>query len=234
MHPPNGNVYVILDKSNGWYKINVNGIIGWVSGDYVKSVTDVPREMYQFLVLSGTSGISVYDLNNALAGNGIFEGKGQAFIDASAKHNVNELYLVSHAFLETGYGKSKLATGVLVDRVDGRPVEPRKVYNMFGIGAFDSDPIRLGAERAYKEGWFTPEAAITGGAKFISESYINHPEHKQDNLYKMRWNPVNPGTHQYATDIGWAYKQTRNIDIMMEICAQSSSVNLRFDVPKYR
>src|SRR5699024_3134038 len=136
---PNGSVYVVLDKSNSWYKINANGKKGWVSGDYIETVTDVPREMYQFLVLSGTSGISAYDLNNILAGNGIFEGKGQAFIDASRKHNVNELYLVSHAFLETGYGKSKLATGIVVDRVDGKPVEPKKVYNMFGIGAFDSD-----------------------------------------------------------------------------------------------
>ena len=26
----------------------------------------------------------------------------------------------------------------------------------------------------------------------------------QNTLYKMRWNPANPGTHQYATDINWA------------------------------
>ncbi|WP_411841593.1 hypothetical protein, partial [Staphylococcus equorum] len=23
-------------------------------------------------------------------------------------------------------------------------------------------------------------------------------------LYKMRWNPENPGEHQYATDVRWA------------------------------
>ncbi|MCR2045595.1 SH3 domain-containing protein [Anaerosalibacter massiliensis] len=229
-----GSAYIVLDKSNGWYKINANGKIGWVYGEYVNSVNDFPREMYQFLVLSGTSGISINDLNNALRGKGILEGKGQAFIEAGKQHNVNELYLLSHAFLETGNGTSKLATGILVDKVDGKAVTPRVVYNMFGIGAADKDPLRLGAEYAYKEGWFTPEAAIIGGAKFISKSYINNPNYQQDTLYKMRWNPISPGSHQYATDIGWALKQTRNIDIMMEICAQSSSVTLRFDIPKYR
>ena len=228
-----GSVYIVLDKSNGWYKINSNGKIGWISGEYVKPVNSFPREMYQFLVLSGTSGISVKDLNNALVGKGILEGRGQAFIDAGKQHNVNELYLLSHALLETGNGKSKLATGILVDKVDGKAVTPKVVYNMFGIGAFDSDPLRLGSERAYKEGWFTPEAAIVGGAKFISSSYINNPKYKQDTLYKMRWNPISPGSHQYATDIGWAAKQVKNIDSMMGMFAQSSSISLKFDIPKY-
>ena len=26
----------------------------------------------------------------------------------------------------------------------------------------------------------------------------------QNTLYSMRWNPKNPGEHQYATDIKWA------------------------------
>ncbi|WP_147525012.1 SH3 domain-containing protein, partial [Anaerosalibacter massiliensis] len=229
----NGDVYIVLDESDGWCKINNNGKIGWISGNYVQLVNNVPRDMYQFLVLSGPSGVSADDLNNALRGKGILAGKGQAFIEAGKQHNVNELYLLSHAFLETGNGTSKLATGILVDKVDGKAVTPRVVYNMFGIGAADKDPLRLGAEYAYKEGWFTPEAAIIGGAKFISKSYINNPNYQQDTLYKMRWNPISPGSHQYATDIGWAVKQTRNIDIMVEIYAQSSSANLKFDIPKY-
>src|SRR5699024_11256103 len=58
------------------------------------------------------------------------------------------------------------------------------------------------------EGWFTPQDAIVGGAEFIGEKYISVG---QDTLYKMRWNPANPATHQYATDAGWAVKQTGNI-----------------------
>ncbi|MBS4536518.1 SH3 domain-containing protein, partial [Clostridium sp. D2Q-14] len=215
-------IYIVLDELDGWYKIKSNGITGWVSGDYTKSSNQAPKEMYQFLVLSGNSGLSANQLNNILKGKGILEGKGQAFIDASKKYNVNEIYLISHVLLETGNGKSSLATG--------RTVNGKTVYNMYGIGAYDHDPIGTGSQYAYNQEWFTPENAIIGGAKFISQRYVNNSSYKQDTLYKMRWNPDTPGTHQYATDIGWAYKQTAKIKELYDLC---TDYTLRFEIPKY-
>ncbi|NLJ40257.1 MAG: SH3 domain-containing protein, partial [Clostridiales bacterium] len=229
-----GEVYIALEESGNWYRIKANGVEGWISANYTEYTNDVPKEMYQFLVLSGGSGVSAEDLNSKLVGKGILEGQGQAFIDAGKKYNINEIYLLSHALLETGHGKSELANGILVDTVDGEEVEPKIVYNMFGIAAYDSSPIRSGSERAYKEGWFTPEEAIIGGGKWIAGNYINHSTYKQDTLYKMRWNPANPGVHQYATDVGWAYKQTSNMDLFFEICDGLESVSLKFDIPIYR
>ena len=55
------------------------------------------------------------------------------------KH-VNEVYLISHALLETGSVKSELANGV---EIDGK-----KYYNFYGVGALDSDPIKTGSEYA--------------------------------------------------------------------------------------
>src|SRR5699024_6656123 len=115
-------IYDVLAESNGWYKINFKGKEGWVSGSYISPISkihyqneiDDPR-MLQFLSLSRPSGISVQDLNKELKGKGILEGKGKAFIEASQKYNINEIYLVSHALLETGNGTSKLATGVKVN-----------------------------------------------------------------------------------------------------------------------
>ncbi|MCL6615621.1 MAG: glucosaminidase domain-containing protein, partial [Anoxybacillus ayderensis] len=138
--------------------------------------------------------------------------------------------LISHALLETGNGTSALATGVVVSQVDGQPVEPKTVYNMYGIAAYDSCPITCGAEYAYKQGWFTPEAAIIGGAQYIASKYINNPTYKQDTLYKMRWNPDNPGTHQYATDIGWAVKQVTNIKRLYDLLDRYTLI---FDIPVY-
>src|SRR5699024_7878650 len=89
----------------------------------------------------------------------------------------------------------------------------KTTYNMFGIGAVDNDPLRQGAFKAYREGWFTPEKAIEGGAAWIGGSYI-HNEHKQNTLYKMKWNPNMVSGYawkQYATDIAWATKQTYKI-----------------------
>ena len=49
-------------------------------------------------------------------------------------------------------------------------------------------------------------------------------------LYKMLWNPENPGTHQYATDIGWAVKQAVSIE---KIFSSFTDATLSFDVPVY-
>jgi mannosyl-glycoprotein endo-beta-N-acetylglucosaminidase len=239
-------VYTVLNSSNGWYQINVEGITGWISGEYAIIVAEIgqpqimpttawtiQREMYQFMILSGSSGITASNLNAELTGKGILAGRGQAFIDAGRNNNINEIYLLAHALLETGHGTSALATGVLVSTVDGVPVEPRVTYNIYGIGAKDEAPVRLGSEYAYKQGWFTPEAAIIGGAKWIADGYVNNATHKQDTLYKMRWNPSNAGRHQYATDIGWALKQTRSMQLMLDICLRYS-VQIRFDIPIYK
>src|SRR5699024_736034 len=187
--------YDVLGESNGWYQINFKGKKGWVSGAYVSPISKINYQnevdnpkMLQFLSLSHPSGISVKDLNKELEGKGILEGKGQAFIEASQKYNINEIYLVSHALLETGNGTSALSNGIEVNGV--------KVYNMFGIGAYDGQAIEAGSKRAYEEGWNTPEKAIIGGAQFIANSYINSSTYKQDTLYKMRWNPANPTVHQ--------------------------------------
>lgn len=189
-------------------------------------------DFYQFLVLSKNAGMRPTDLDNKiLYDKGTLANKGRIFVNASYEYNINEVYLISHALLETGNGKSALASGVLVSQVKGKIVPPKKVYNMFGIRAIDSCPLTCGAEYAYEQGWFTPELAITGGAKFISEQYVNHPIYKQDTLYKMRWNPNMPGNHQYATDIGWAKKQVPNIKKLYDLIDQHT---LYFEVPHYK
>src|SRR5699024_878768 len=106
------------------------------------------------------------------------------------------------------------------------------VYNMYGIGANDSCPVKCGAKKAYEEGWTTPEKAIIGGAAFIGNNYIKAG---QNTLYKMRWNPdamekYGYATHQYATDIGWASKQ---ITTMYNLYQSIGSYKLYLDIPKY-
>jgi beta-N-acetylglucosaminidase len=137
--------------------------------------------------------------------------------------------------LETANGSSILANGVLVSEVAGVPVESKLTYNMFGIGAYDISALKLGAERAYTEEWFTAEAAIDGGIQWISDNYINSTIYKQNTIYKMKWNPAIPanGTyrHQYATDISWAYKQSYRIK---EILDKSTNANLIFEIPQYK
>ncbi|MBV2698063.1 N-acetylglucosaminidase [Staphylococcus aureus] len=118
-----------------------------------------------------------------------------------SESEVNVIYLVSHALVETGNGKSELAKGIK----DGK----KRYYNFFGIGAFDSSAVRSGKSYAEKEQWTSPDKAILGGAKFIRNEYF---ENNQLNLYQMRWNPENPAQHQYASDIRWADKIAKLMD----------------------
>lgn len=178
---------------------------------------------YQFLDLSSSAGISEQAMNDFLSNKGILAGKAKSYLTAASKYKISEVYLTAHSALETGNGTSILANGVIVNGV--------KVYNMYGICAYDSDPIGYGSKYAYDMGWTTPEKAIEGGAKWISERYINNVSYKQNTLYKMRWNPESPGVHQYATDIGWAVKQTYSIKNMYD---SFSKATLRFDIPVYK
>lgn len=177
---------------------------------------------YQFLDLSKPNNVSEETLNNYLADKGVMKGMGAAFIEAAKEYNVSEVYLVAHACLESGNGTSQLATGVEVNGTT--------VYNLFGIGAYDANPVGNGSQRAYSQGWTSVESAIKGGAKWISENYVNSSDGRQNTLYKMLWNPENPGTHQYATDIGWAVKQAISIE---KIFSSFTDATLSFDVPVY-
>lgn len=189
--------------------------------------------IYQFLKLNYIEGITAEELDVILLGKGILAGQGRIILDACKEYNVNPAYIIAHAFLETGNGTSPLSNGsIIVSTVKGVPVlESKPIYNMFGIGANDENALVLGSERAYTEGWFTPEAAIVGGIKFISTDYINNSIHKQNTLYKMRWNPTSPATHQYATDIAWAYKQSYRIKEILNGC---TNANLIFEIPQYK
>src|SRR5699024_1507151 len=112
-------------------------------------------------------------------GKGILGGQAQAFINGARNNNINEFYLIVHAYLESGYGNSALANGYNVGlnskgkavletkKNKGKLKNVKKVYNMFGIGAVDANPTEGGAVTAYNNGWTSPALAIQGGAKWI-------------------------------------------------------------------
>ena len=101
---------------------------------------------------------------------------------------------------------------------------------MFGIGAYDSDAVGTGSKMAYNQGWTTPVAAIMGGAEWISKNYINAPSGRQNTIYKMRWNPQNPGNHLYAGDIAWAVSQA---SILGDFIDNFTDASLNYEVPVY-
>lgn len=200
---------------------------GWVSA----SESDVDRYMnpenfktgdakFQHLDLSAVPDVTASQLNNFLRGKGVLEGMGSAFLEAGRVEGINPIYLVVHANLETGGGTSALARGT-VPGYGG-------YHNLFGINAVDGTAEESGARFAKSQGWSSIEAAILGGAKFVAVEYIKRG---QNTLYKMRWNPEAPGQHQYATDIGWAVKQSGPISTVYR--QYFPNVSKIFDIPVY-
>lgn len=235
---PSGHNIRVFD--NTWRRASLNEVLTYVDPT---GIDPNSRLFYQFLDLSKSAGTTATTLNKLLLSKGTLSGLGQAFVTAGSQYNINEVYLLSHALHETGNGTSKLASGVPVDKdgnalinSEGDRIYPERpiaatVYNMYGIQAFDSNPLGSGAKYAFEQKWFTPEAAVIGGAYWIGSSYINHPTYKQNTLYKMRYNPDSPGTHQYATNIAWADIPTRQI---YNVYQMLDSYTLNFDVPKYQ
>ncbi|SEA76906.1 Beta-N-acetylglucosaminidase [Thalassobacillus cyri] len=238
-----------ISGNNKWYQIWLGSWRNAKPSDVKYYLDPSNQNRFQFLMLSGTANSTISDLQPILEGKGTLSGHEEAFINASKDYNVNEVYLVAHALHETGNGGSTLAQGVYVDS-NGYPVrnsagelvsdeeapaDATKVYNMYGIAAYDSNPLNGGAKYAYEKGWTTPEKAIRGGANWISVNYVNHSAYAQNTLYEMKWNPnsslTNPYRHQYATDIGWADKQIPKIK---KIYDQLPNAKLSFDIPQYK
>lgn len=196
-----------------------------------KNFNSDSSEYLQFLDLSQNTGLNATEINEkVLTNKGTLSGTAASFIEAAKTHNVNEVYLIAHALHETGNGNSTLAKGIPVDE-NGKIVSADKavhtVYNYYGYGAVDSDPINGGAMFAFKNKWFSPKTAIVGGAATIANNYINDG---QNTLYKMRWNPDSPGYPQYATHVMWAVLQT---DRMHQIYDSVDSYVLKLDVPTF-
>ena len=204
---------------------------------------------YQFAQLNhGYSGmvsaaqLDAYIASTANGRTGTLAGNGEAFVNAARRYGVNEVYLLAHAILESGWGTSTLAKGYVYDGktlVDGKTWPKGTYYNFYGIGAYDSSPLSGGRALAIKNGWDTPEKAIHGAARWIATNYLNNA-FSQNTLYKMRWNYVEYARygsvgHQYATDRDWATK----IGSLMNAIYASASVGqaktgLTFLVPSYR
>ncbi len=232
-----GTLVTVLkeDSKSKWVEVSYNAWRNATSSD-VKYYLDPTNfssdkvQRFQFMDLTKSSEVPVSILNQYLKGKGILEGQGQAFIDAGKKYGINEVYLMAHTLLETGNGTSTLAKGI--------EYKGKKVYNMYGIGAYDDCPDECGAEAAYDNGWTTPYKAILGGAAFIENGYIggkNSYNIVQNTIYKMRWNPelMNNKSfagHQYATDIGWASKQVK---VMSEVYNLRPFI-LHLEIPVYK
>lgn len=107
-------------QNNSYYNPQVQRTAGkWEDANYdeIKNAMDPVRlakddeYKYQFLLLDQPQYLPVSALNKLLEGKGVLEGQGASFSQAAKKYGINEIYLISHALIETGNGTSDLAKG---------------------------------------------------------------------------------------------------------------------------
>ncbi len=208
-------------------------------------------EYYQFAVLDdGYSGkVTAAQLNAFINStldrygysNSVLRDSGATIIAASQRSGMNEVYLMAHAILESGWGTSTLARGYYyngTDLVNGKTYPAGTYYNLYGIGAYDSDPLWGGRYMAISQGWNSVENALTGAGDWVERNYAGN-SYRQNTLYEMRWNYVQASREgtvwmQYATSITWA---TGIADIMADFYRYAGidmiDTGLTFEVPSY-
>lgn len=217
---------------------------------------------YQFLRLNTYRpvNVTVYNnlLNSKLKSGSVLKNKGSVMIAAAKKYNIDPVYLLCQTILETGYGQSVLSQGqnittivsgksvvrdskkqvVGFKTVNGKyitsSIAKKKVYNLYGIKAYDSAPQLCGFSYAYYQDWTSVDKAIYGAAQYVSEQYIHNKTHNQNTLYKFRYHPDTSNLwHEYATDPAYA-KQIGYIMYSQFRSAYASNATFTYDKPKFK
>lgn len=149
----------------------------------IETEETIAEGMLQFMKLSEPLGLSSRELEIILKDTG-FEGLGRAFMESGRAREINELFLVTEAMREAKDNNPENTEGIWVETVAGSPVEPRFVYNLFGIGALKNNHRKSASEYAYEQEWFTLEESIKGGAEWLGDHKIHSGEEAQDTFFK--------------------------------------------------
>jgi beta-N-acetylglucosaminidase len=121
-------------------------------------------------------------------------------LEAATSTGMSPYFIAARAALESGYGTSKLATGAVPGYAG--------YYNLFGIGAKDSNPLIGGAETAKNYNWNSKRKALIEGAAWIKQDYVGIQQYTP---YFIKYCFI-PGLewHQYMTDINAPKKDAQN------------------------
>ena len=197
----------LLSEGNGWCFIKVDGIDGYIRGDYITSsnlnpdIVELSRKKrieisFKFdMSLNKPSGLTRNDFVKVLSGHSedtekIFEQNAGLFYDIEQKYNVNGIFLASMGIHESTWGKSNIA---------------KQKKNLFGYGSYDSSAF----ESSYT--FESYQYGIELVAKVLAKYYLNEPGtiiYDGETAVGSYYNgPTVSGVNtRYASDQNWANK----------------------------
>lgn len=197
----------LVELAGDWCKVSYNGQEGYVkntaltSSSYTPEILELNRRQKIFvnagenMSVNKASGLTLEDFKKALSNNPqdtnkIFETNAEAFYNAEQKYNVNGLFIAAIGINESGWGTSNIAL---------------TKKNLFGYGAYDSDPYNSSYTfETYEDGidlvakvlakhYLNPAGTKVYGDEMATGKYYNGPTVSAVNI-------------RYATDTGWAKK----------------------------
>ena len=197
----------LIELAGEWCKVSFNGNEGYLkntvltSSSYTPGILEQNRKQKIFasagesMSVNKASGLTLEDFKKALSDNPrdvnkIFENNAEAFFNAEQKYNVNGIFIAAIGINESGWGTSNIS-------------QTKK--NLFGYGAYDSDPYNSAYTfESYEEGidlvtkvmakyYLNPAGTKIYGEEMASGKYYNGPTIAAVNI-------------RYATDTDWAKK----------------------------
>lgn len=208
---------ILLSEKDGWAKILVDGVEGYIESEFITSETVTPGIVEKSrkkriainlnfdMSLNKPSGFSKEDFVRVLSNNNedknkIFEKNAELFYELEQKYNINGIFLASMGIHESNWGTSNIAT---------------QKKNLFGYGAYDSS--------AYSSSYTfeSYEYCIEFVAKILSKYYLNEPGSDIFDGEKSVGTYYNGSTlsgvnTRYASDHNWANRIYQIMTILYE------------------
>ena len=195
----------VLEVSDNWYKISINGQVGWIKSENVTSVNPNPSTSEGTgnvtiakcdfnMALNKPSGLSLEQFKKALNDskdvNNIFSQNAEYFYYIEQQYNINGIFVAAIGIHESAWGTSRIS---------------QNKKNLFGYGAYDSSPYSSSYSfSTYSEGidliarvlvkhYLNPKGTAIYGSETATGKYYNG-------------NTVSAVNQKYATDKNWANK----------------------------
>ena len=196
----------VLEINGDWYKIEALGSIGYIKKENVTHRNEEKEDITQNNNSNGTnirklnfdmelnkpSGLSLEQFKKVLTDskdkNKVMENNAEYFYYIEEQYNINGLFVAAVAIHESGWGTSKIS---------------KEKYNLFGYGAYDSNPYNGAYEfsdysesidliaRVFVKYYLNPKGTSIYGGEKASGKYYNGPTLTGVNT-------------KYATDKNWA------------------------------
>ncbi len=204
----------VLSVEDNWYKVSIDGQIGWIKSENVASIytspdyqETTPNKVLQCNIempLNQPSGLTLEQFKKILTDpkdkNNIFSENAEYFYYIEQQYNINGIFVAAIGIHESAWGTSKIA---------------KNKKNLFGYRAYDSSPYSSASTfSSYSEG-------IDLVARLLVKYYLNP---KGTTIYNgekavgtyYNGNTVADVNKKYATDKNWSKKVYKYMEYLYQ------------------